>query len=278
MENMILEKETDTLENQIGFDFLSEENQLQVQRQPIGCEWEADKTLVLILNTKLSNSNFYLCGKKMIDWVKLATSGCAQEVLSDVDEEDVLALAKHYCEKADFIAVFFSDTPLLQKSTFLEIMNYFCANGLNFIKLERGFVFKSDFLKTSRILLSSKVVEFGDNDFYVAEDAEKISQAFKILNGRILSYHKQNGVVIFGEETVFVDADVEIEAGTVIYPNNIIKGQSFIGEGVILESGNYIIDSIVLSGAFVCQSYIENGKVESEKIVGPFARIIKEKV
>ncbi len=98
------------------------------------------------------------------------------------------------------------------------------------------------------------------------------------MNGRILSYHKNSGVVLFGEETIFIDADVEIEAGTVIYPNNIIKGQSYIGKGVILESGNYIIDSIVLDGAFVCQSYIESGKVGQDKTVGPFARIIKETV
>lgn len=278
MENMILERETAPIENQIGFDFLSEENVTETQKQLSSCEWDAEKTLVLILNTKTSNPNFYICGKKMLDWVRLATSGCAQEVLSDVDDKDVLEIAKPYAEKADFIAVLYSDTPLLQKTTFLEIMNHFCSNGLNFMRLERGYVFKSEFLKTSKMLMSSSVAEFGQNDFYAVDDAEKISYAFKILNERILNYHKQNGVVVFGEKTVFIDADVEIEPGTVIYPNNTIKGQSYIGRGVILESGNYIIDSIVLDGAFVCQSYIENGKVEKEKIVGPFGRIIKGKV
>ncbi len=278
MENMILERETETLENQIGFDFLDEKIEKESQPQKEQVEWDSSKTLVLILDGKETNSSFYLCGKRMIDWVKLATSGCEQEVLSDIGDDEVLDLVKPFAEKAQYIAVFYSDTPLLQKSTFLEIMNYFCANGSNFMKLPRGYVFQAEFLKNSKMLMQTNPTEFGDEDFKKIDDAEKISYAFKVLNGRILSYHKNNGVVLFGEETIFIDADVEIEAGTVIYPNNIIKGQSYIGKGVILESGNYIIDSIVLDGAFVCQSYIESGKVGQDKTVGPFARIIKETV
>ena len=277
MENMILERETETLENQIGFDFLDEKIESETLVKKDAIEWDASKTLVLILDDKMTNSNFYLCGKKMIDWVRLATSGCEQKIVPFEGDEDILSLAKPYAEKeeCDYVAVFYSDTPLLQKATFLEIMNKFCANGMNFMKLSRGYVFQSEFLKNSKMLLSANTEEFGENDFFVVDDAQKISLAFKVLNGRILSYHKENGVVLFGEDTIFIDADVEIEGGTVIYPNNTIKGQSYIGNGVILESGNYIIDSIVLDGAFVCQSYIENAKVGQEKTVGPFARIIK---
>lgn len=89
-----------------------------------------------------------------------------------------------------------------------------------------------------------------------------------MLNKRILDYHKERGVVFFGENTVFVDADVEIESGCVIYPNNIIKGESYIGRDVILESGNYIFDTIVCDEAFVCQSYLEKAKLKKEKLLG----------
>lgn len=275
MENTILERETETLENQIAFDFLSEKSDTAPLQQKEPVEWNAERTLVLILDNKMTNSNFYLCGKKMIDWVRLATSGCKQTVVPFDEDDDILNLARPFAEKADIIAVFYSDTPLLQKTTFLEIMNDFCANGRNFAKLERGYVFQAEFLKNSKMLLSANVEKFGDEDFFVVDDAQKISHAFEVLNGRILAYHRGNGVVLFGQDTIFIDADVEIEGGTVIYPNNTIKGQSYIGKGVILESGNYIIDSIILDGAFVCQSYIEGSKVGQEKTVGPFARIIK---
>ena len=39
----------------------------------------------------------------------------------------------------------------------------------------------------------------------------------------IIFLQTNNGVIILGENTVFIDADVEIEEGTIIYPNNIIK-------------------------------------------------------
>ena len=63
-----------------------------------------------------------------------------------------------------------------------------------------------------------------------------------------------------------------------IYPNNVIKGESYIGRDVILESGNYIFDTIVCDEAFVCQSYLEKSKVEKGKVVGPFAKLINEKI
>ena len=71
---------------------------------------------------------------------------------------------------------------------------------------------------------------------------------------------------------------MEIEAGTVVYPNNVIKGESYIGKNVILESGNYIFDTIICDEAFVCQSYLEKSKVEIGKTVGPFERLINQKI
>ena len=74
MENMILERETETIENQIGFDFLDDKIETETLFQKTKIEWEASKTLVLILDETETNSSFYLCGKKMLDWVRLATS------------------------------------------------------------------------------------------------------------------------------------------------------------------------------------------------------------
>ena len=194
------------------------------------------------------------------------------------EPEDVLSAVKDFAENFNFVAVFYSDTPLLQKSTFLEIMDYFSKNRMNVLKLSRGYVFRADYLKTAKIMLSSTFEEFGKEDFVVIDNAEKISFAYEVLNKRILDYHKKNGVVLFGENTIFIDADVEIEAGTVVYPNNTIKGESYIGKNVILESGNYIFDTIVCDGAFVCQSYLEKSKIEPNKVVGPFEKILNQKV
>lgn len=267
-------------ENQISFDFL---NDFQPLTKVENHEWVAKDTLVLLARAKNGLSpNFDLCGKKMIDWVALATSGCDQMFVDQPEEENLLETVKLALERSEkqyeFVALFFSDTPLMQKSTFLEVMDYFSKRRMNVMKLSRGFVFRADYLKNALMLLSGAITEFDNEDFLVVDNPQKASLAFKVLNRRILEYHKKNGVVIFGENTVFIDADVEIEAGTVVYPNNILKGETYVGHNAILESGNYVLDTIICDEAFVCQSYLEKSKIEKGKIVGPFARHINQKV
>lgn len=265
-------------ENQIGFDFLNEQIEKTLQKAE-NYDWVADETLVVIFKSKGSvGANFEICGKKMVDWVAMATSGCDQKILDEPSEEEFLPTLQKIAGDYKFVAVFYSDTPLLKKNTFLDIMDYFSKRKMNVMKLSRGCVFRGEYLKNAKILLSSAVEEFDKEDFTIVDDAKKLSFAFKVLNKRIINYHKQRGVVFFGEETIFVDADVEIEEGTVIYPNNMLKGESFVGKNVILESGNYIFDTIICDEAFVCQSYLEKSKVENGKVVGPFARLINEKI
>ncbi len=262
----------DVDENQISFDFL-------LDMVPDVREWTMDNTLVVIVRTKAEISpDFEICGKKLIDWVALASCGCQQKVIEEPSENDFLSVIKSLGEGFSYVVVLYSDTPLLKKSTFVEIMEYFSNHRMNVLKLSRGIVFRGEYLKNAKMIMSGMVEEFDKEDFEIIDNRQKASYAFKVLNRRILNYHKEAGVVLFGENTIFIDADVEIEPGVVIYPNNIIKGESYIGHDVILESGNYIIDTIVCDEAFVMQSYLEKSKVENGKIVGPFAKLINKKV
>ena len=275
METMELDKEID--KNQISFDFLKDVPDTQTLLKSQNNDWVAKETLVVVIKAADGiSANFDICGKKMIDWVLMSTSSCHQQVIDE--PEDILEAVKPLADGYDFVAVLYSDTPLLKRETFLEVMNYFSMQRLNVLQLSRGYVFRSEYLQNAKMLMSSSITPFGSDDFKRIDNAEKLSYAFGVLNKRILDYHKQNGVVLFGENTIFIDADVEIEEGSVIYPNNIIKGESYIGKNVILESGNYIFDTIVCDGAFVCQSYLEKSKIEPNKVVGPFEKILNQKV
>lgn len=272
--------EIEVNENQISFDFLKTNcNETSTLQSSENFEWVAEETLVVIVKADGEVScNFDICGKKLIDWVALATSGCQHKIIEQPDDEMFLSVVKQLAEGFSFVAVLYTDTPLLKKSTFLEIMDYFSKHRMNVLRLSRGYVFRAEYLQNARMLLSSTVEEFDKEDFTIIDNTQKVSFAFKVLQQRILNYHKEMGVVLFGENTIFIDADVEIEKGCVIYPNNIIKGESYIGKNAILESGNYIIDTIVCDEAFVCQSYLEKSKIEKGRVVGPFARLVNEKV
>ncbi len=257
-------------------DFLEEPQTLTCAKNS---EWVKEETLVIILRTdgKIS-SDFELCGKKMIEWVELATSFCKHKIIAQPSEEDFLQTVKREGEGFSYVAVFYSDTPMLEKSTFLEIMDHFSKNRMNVLKLKRGYVFRGEFLQNAKMILSTQVEDFGRDDFVAVDNAQSAALAFKMLNRRILGYHKSRGVMLFGENTIFVDADVEIEEGVVIHPNNILKGQTVIEKGVILESGNVIENSIVCENAVVGQSVLKNSKVGVGKKVGPFEKLVGREI
>ena len=118
---------------------------------------------------------------------------------------------------------------------------------------------------------------YEDKNLLVVDNAKELNYVSNILYNKILNYHIKNGVIIFGQNNIYIDADVEIESGVIIYPNNILKGQSIIEKGVILESGNVIKDSIVSSG-IIKSSYIENSKITNASIIQPFSKIINEEL
>ena len=242
-------------------------------------KWISDETLVVILKAQNKiSADFCVCGKSLIDWVKLSCAMCKQKIIDEPSEEEFLESIKQVSEGFRYVVVLYSDTPLLQRDTFLKIMDYFACKNMNVLKLERGYVFKREFLENAKMILSSVFQKFGEEDFLRVCDSESVSMAFEILNERILDYHKKNGVAVFGESSVFIDADVEIEEGVVIYPNNVLRGKTVIGKNVVLESGNNICDTIICDGARIFESVLENCKVEQRKEVGPFEKLKNQKI
>lgn len=240
-------------------------------------DWINKETVVVIIKNdgdKIKNlSSILLCGKPMVDWVKLATSGPVQKVINMVEPSQFLNTLKGLGVGKKYLAVFYSDTPLLERSTFCEIMDCFARNRYNIMELPRGYVFNVEYLLNLDVLFSPVKKSFNIKQFEQIDNPRSLSNASKILQTKILEYHKDNGVTLFGENTIFIDADVEIEEGSIIYPNNILKGQTFIGKNVVLESGNIIEDSIVKDEATIVSSYILKSKIGQKAYVGPFAKI-----
>lgn len=280
----IKEFELEIANGQMSFDFEEEEMGTIPAEKLIKSQnftWIGEETLFVVVRTQnkaLSNDlpSLKLCGKKMIDWVRLAGSSCQQIVVDD--GEDVFERIKDFQTDKKYIAIFYSDTPLLSKNLFYKIMNYFSSKNINYLKLARGYVAKAEFINSCPNLMQNSAVGFEDEGLSVADNAKTISQMNEILQHRILAFHQANGVIIYGKNTIFIDADAEIEAGVVIYPNNIIKGESIISSGTILESGNVIKNSIISSNCQIENSYIEKSKISQGKTIKAFSKIIEEEV
>ena len=157
-------------------------------------------------------------------------------------------------------------------------MNVEFISAIQELGKEKGIDSELLFRAIEEALVSAYKKNFNSKQFEQINTPRALSSASKILQAKILDYHKDNGVTLIGESTIFIDSDVEIEAGTVIYPNNIIQGQTYIGKNVILESGNIIHDSIIADGATVIASYINKSKVQKGQKIEPFTKLDGEVV
>ena len=284
------EIEFEIAENQIAIDFDALEKQ-EIEEESsvlpneliksVNYDWIGREVLFCVAKVNRDEvcPNFEklkLCGKTMTEWVLMAGGQCNKIVINDCD--DILDKIRNIQTDRKIIALFYSDTPLLDRTAFYRILDYFSSRSINFLQLSRGFIVKTDFLKNNPSLMSSGIGGFDDETLIVADNAKTLSYMHKMLNKKILNYHISNGVIILGDNSIFIDADCEIDSGVVIYPNNVIEGQSIISNGSMIKSGNIIRNSIIAQNCIVESSYIENSKIGQGIDIEPMSKIINEEI
>lgn len=220
--------------------------------------------------------NLEICGKKMYEWAMESVSDFEVKTIACDDHSNIVPLIKPLLNNKKTTIVLYSDTPLITKNTIYEILDYFSIRHLNVLKLNRGWVFDTEYISKADSVSSVITREFGENDFFAVGDAYTLEKATNVLKNRILEFHLHNDVFIEDKNTTFIDASVIIESGAKIEPNNVLKGETYIGKNVILEPNNTIISSIIASGCDIKSSYVKNSKITENMVVGPF-ELIEEK-
>lgn len=226
--------------------------------------------------TNRASFDLNILGKTMKQWVMLAFDKCKITELNYQEGTDILSFIRPYLGHKQYTAVFFTDTPLLQRKTFLSIMDYVKTKQLNVLKFERGYVFDTEYaLNAQRIFASQTSGPWDKNDFVVANSFEMVYNITNILRNRILDYHTKKGVRFLDRDSVFVDADVVIGDNVTIYPNNILEGYSQIEDGVVLYAGNHITNSKIGKFSTIESSCIKNSLIKEFSSIKPFSYIDK---
>ncbi len=102
----------------------------------------------------------------------------------------------------------------------------------------------------------------------------ELHQAIESLNRKNISGWMQRGITFIDPSTSIVHSSVSIGKDTVIYPNTYLEGNTSIGKNCIIYPGARICDSIVENGVSIKDNtLIENSKVRSGSIIGPFAHL-----
>jgi len=104
----------------------------------------------------------------------------------------------------------------------------------------------------------------------------QLAEAEEILRNRINLEHMENGVTLIDPKTTYIGIDVEIGKDTIIYPNNILEGNTKIGDNCLLYQNSRITDSIIGNEVEIQSSVILSSSVGDNTTVGPFAYIRPE--
>ncbi|MEG0132882.1 MAG: bifunctional UDP-N-acetylglucosamine diphosphorylase/glucosamine-1-phosphate N-acetyltransferase GlmU [Clostridium sp.] len=106
----------------------------------------------------------------------------------------------------------------------------------------------------------------------------ELSMANEIMRARINEIHMDNGVIIMDPKSTYIQCDVVIGQDTLVYPGNVIEGNTIIGEGCLLYANNRITNSVIGDDVTVENSVILNSKIGECTTVGPFAYIRPETI
>jgi bifunctional UDP-N-acetylglucosamine pyrophosphorylase/glucosamine-1-phosphate N-acetyltransferase len=104
-------------------------------------------------------------------------------------------------------------------------------------------------------------------------DRVQLADAEAYMQQRIIKNHMINGVTIHQPSTVIIEASVEIDADTEIFPGSSLKGNTKIGSECIIGPEADLCDVLVADHTKIRYSVIEDSEIGNNVTVGPYAYI-----
>jgi len=106
---------------------------------------------------------------------------------------------------------------------------------------------------------------------------EELAKATRVLFARKRKALMAEGVLMIDPRTTYIEEEVEVGPGTVLYPSVYLRGRTKIGAFCAIEPGCYLAHARVGDGVHVkAYSYLENCVIGPKASVGPFARLRPE--
>lgn len=117
-------------------------------------------------------------------------------------------------------------------------------------------------------ILGNKKVSLGVNT------QAELAEASKLVYRRKAMQLMDGGVLMLDPKTVYIEQDVQVGPGSVIYPNVFIRGNTKIGSFTVVEPNCFINESVIGDGVQVkASSHLEKVVLKDRCQVGPFARL-----
>ncbi|MBY0314710.1 MAG: bifunctional UDP-N-acetylglucosamine diphosphorylase/glucosamine-1-phosphate N-acetyltransferase GlmU [Bdellovibrionales bacterium] len=103
---------------------------------------------------------------------------------------------------------------------------------------------------------------------------QELSEASRWIFKRNARKAMEAGVIIIDPKATYIESEVMIGAGSVLYPGSFLKGQTAIGPFCVIEPNVFIQDCLIEQAAQIrAGSYLEKSLVRTKATVGPYARL-----
>lgn len=104
-------------------------------------------------------------------------------------------------------------------------------------------------------------------------DQKTLSQVSQIIYERNALRHMEEGVTIVSPGNSFIEEQVEIGKGTIIYPFTVITSGSRIGQGCRIGPYAHIVESNIGNETVIFSSQVEKSRIGNNTVIGPFAHL-----
>ncbi len=109
---------------------------------------------------------------------------------------------------------------------------------------------------------------------YGVNNQEELARASRVIFRRKAKKLMEQGVVIIDPRATYIEEEVEIGPGSVVYPGAYLRGKTKIGAFCVLEPNTFIIDCVLGDSVEVrAGSYLEKSKIQNKATLGPYARL-----
>ncbi len=113
-----------------------------------------------------------------------------------------------------------------------------------------------------------------EKTFLGVNDLAQLEQIENLLRRRKARSLRDAGVRFIDSRHVYIDEDVEVGFGSLIYPSVNLFGSTVIGKDSIIEIGSILTDSKVGANTVIkAYSTLEEAIVGDEAAIGPYARL-----
>ena len=120
-----------------------------------------------------------------------------------------------------------------------------------------------------------KAVKFeSELPFLGVNTLEQLAKVDTVIRSKKIKALMIEGVRFLDPDHCYMDCDVQIGVGSIVYPGCTFLGKTRIEQNVLIESNTFIKNSIIKSGAeILASSYLEEAIVHDGATIGPMARL-----